>query len=181
MIFLGIDPGKHGGVAAIEDVGNENPGRILWARPTPLIPAKGGKGAREQYDLDEIRSMLTSVSGGDVHAFVEKLHPMPMQNAAGQAMGGTIANFNRGMACGWHWMLHALWIPYTLVRAQSWQKVMLDGVAGADTKARSIANVARLWSTGVNLMATPRSRTPSDGMADALNLAEYGRRLHYKH
>ncbi len=68
----------------------------------------------------------------------------------------------------------ALRIPHLAVTPQAWKKAVLAGTAR--DKAAAIAFATRRFP-GVPLLATPRSRTPHDGVADAVCLAEYARRL----
>lgn len=165
MIVCGVDPGKTGGLAIIEDGG-------VRVAPMPIVPAKGGKG-RDEYDVRALVRFFDSLgykARGDVHVLIERLHPMPMLK------GGTIANYNRGAST--HLLIGicaALGQPYTLVLPQVWQRAMLAGTSGADTKQRSVLAAQRLFP-GVSLLPTERSRKPSDGLADALLIAEYGRR-----
>ena len=62
------------------------------------------------------------------------------------------------------------------VRPQEWQRVQLAGAPGEDTKAQSIAQAKRLWPA-VSLVR-PRGRVESDGIADALHVAQFGRQVH---
>lgn len=163
MIYIGVDPGKQGAVAVIK-------GDDVDVLPMPIIP--GNKRARDEYDLVTIRDGLqTWKKEGAVFLTVEKLQPLPPK------FGGGIANFNRGCCVGWAWMLTALAIPYQLVSPRTWQKVMHAGTPGADTKQKSILAAHRLFP-GVHLRRSEKSRKLDDGMADALLLAEYGRRTH---
>jgi hypothetical protein len=52
---------------------------------------------------------------------------------------------------------------------------MLAGTPGEDTKQRSVIAAQRLFPN-VSLLPTPRCKKPSDGIADALLIAEWGRR-----
>lgn len=169
MIYLGIDPGKSGAVAVLNAAGME-----LNAQRVPILVSPAG---RDEYDVEGICFMLRELNCAPTAipriamVTIEKQQPMPL------AKGGTIANYNRGVASGWAWMLTALGIPYQLVAPQRWQKVMLADIPGSDTKQRSILAAQRLFP-GVNLRRTERSRKLSDGLSDALLLAEYGRRVH---
>ena len=60
-----------------------------------------------------------------------------------------------------------------------WQKDILKGVphGPGETKSASITVAKRLFG-GVSLKRTAKCRKDCDGMADALLLAEYGRRIH---
>lgn len=168
MIYLGIDPGKEGAIAFI-DTGAAETGEVpVWYEPMPLV--KSAKG-RDEYDLRGILDRLEiALEGQQAFATVEKLQPMPL------AKGGTIANFNRGMAHGWAWMLAALELPYQLVSPQAWQKVMHAGTPGEDTKQRSVIAAQRLFPA---VSLTPGRRVkPHDGIAEALLLADFGRRTH---
>lgn len=163
VIFLGIDPGKAGGLAWISRLGT-----VLEVAATPLLP---GRGAGE-YDLATIRTMLMGRSRvDDLRAFVELLPDLP----PGLQFGGMKAARARGVAEGWAWALAMLCVPYELVKPKNWQKVMLADIPGEDTKARSIIAAQRLFP-GADLRPTPRCRKPSDGISDALLIAEWGRR-----
>lgn len=165
MIYIGIDPGKLGAIAWLGF-----PGRELIATPVPLL---SGRGAGE-YDLSRIAALLRDTRViGETFATVELLPDLP----PGPKFGGMKAARARGVAEGWAWMLTALGIPYELVKPQRWQRVMLADIPGDGTKARSIIAAQRLFP-GVSLLPTPKCRKPSDGMADALLLAEFGRRTH---
>jgi hypothetical protein len=165
-MHIGIDPGKMGGIAALGD-----DGMPLWVRPTPLLTSPT---ARDQYDLSEIVAMITEATAfRSARVTIEKLQPLPPV-IAGKPAGGSIANYNRGVAVGWCWMFAALRISYELVTPQAWQKVMLAGVEGKDSHQRTVLAASRLFP-GTDLRPTERARKPSDGMAAALLLAEFGR------
>jgi len=174
MLTLGVDPGKLGAIAAVGGDGGP------WVRPIPLI--RGRKGSRAEYDLDGVVALLrragfaryrerTVQRWGELCAFLELTAPLPPK-----VKQGTNANYHRGFGRGFlEGVLRSLRIPYTLVPPRKWQAEMLEGTTGDDTKQRAIVAAGRLFP-GVSLMPTERSRKPSDGMADALLIAEYGRR-----
>lgn len=166
-IWLGIDPGKHGGVAAVWDGGGV-------AKVTPLLPNARG---RDEFDVAACVTLLQSLAllGTVQLVTIERLHAMPAV-VNGRPIGGASANFARGESRGWVWACAALRYPHQLVLPKRWQEPMLAGTSGsADTKARSIEAARRLFPL-VNLLPTARSRKPADGLTDALLLAEYGRR-----
>lgn len=162
MIFLGIDCGLEGALAFIAD--NE-----AWVTPMPVVHATKG---RDRYDLTAILSKITEYEEQRPFAMIEKLQPMPLKH------GGAIANFSRGYAMAIVEMaMVATSTPYELVSPRTWQKVMHAGTSGEDLKQRSIMAASRLFP-GVSLLRTERSKKPSDGIAEALLLAEYARRQH---
>lgn len=173
MIYLGVDPGKHGAIARLEP---NAPAIEVIAMPL-LHPDK-----RPEYDLVRIRAALDTVAiarraGADVLAVVEDLRSLPVSDGTRQ-FGGAFTNYARGETRGWAWMLTALGIPYQLVLPQTWQAAMLKGTPKhLDTKTRSIM-AAHQRFPNVSLLAGPRSRKPSDGFADALLLAAYAQRIH---
>ncbi len=192
VLILGIDPGKRGAIVAIA-----SPTAVgCVVMPTLKVAAgktKAGKARfREQYDLQAIRENLSSGGVKPDHAFLEAARPFPMKfkrarpvGANGEQSGdaevatsGVVANWNRGYSLGlFEGLFVALGIPYTLVAPQSWQHAMHAGTPGySDTKTRSVVAAQRLFPT-VSLSATSRSRLPHDGIAEALLIAEYGRRL----
>jgi hypothetical protein len=167
MLYLGVDPGKEGGIAAVDAEGS-----LVFTLPTPMLA--GSK--PPEYDLEEIREELDMRRRkGVILTTVEKLHALPPMGfgAGGRGVGGSAANYARGVACGWLWMLTALDMPTLAVGPQTWQRRMLF-LGGPDTKARSIACALALWP-GHDFRRTERSRTLSDGLTDAAHLAEFGR------
>lgn len=136
----------------------------------PLV-ASGPKG-RDEYDVPVIADLFRLWKHEGVFVTVEKQQPMPLEK------GGSIANFNRGMGrAGWEWLLTALKVPHQLVAPQTWQKAMHLGAPGADTKQRSIIAAHRLFPD-VSLTRGGRATKDLDGKAEALLLAEFGRRIH---
>lgn len=184
-ITIGIDPGLRGGLARIKHIS------AIELVPMPIIPAKTKKGAdgrvkkisRDQYDLTAIRDLLrrwalTTYPGpmetrrrADVFVFVEKSIPLPPKLKA-----GSLAQFQRGVSRGWSWMLTALELPHELIHPRTWMAAMHKGLPGKDTKAKSILAASRLFPS-VSLRRSERSRIADDGLAEALLIAEFGRRL----
>lgn len=187
-VVIGVDPGLRGGMARLE-------GNAVEVVAIPIIPAKTRKGrdgkvrkvGRDQYDLPAICEQLrrwteigyeprpllalnASTHRSDVCVFVEQSVPLPPNLKA-----GSLAQFQRGVSRGWSWMLTALGLPHELVHPRTWMAEMHRGLPGGDTKARSVLAAKRLFPR-VNLKRTPRSKKDDDGFAEALLIAEYGRR-----
>lgn len=161
MIYAGVDPGKWGAIAVLDGEGRAE--RVV---PMPLVMGAG----RDYYDLAAIRDLMLELRERRVFVTVEKQQPLPA------AKGGLLANYGRGEAQGWNWLLEALAIPYHLVAPVSWQRAMHAGTPGDDTKQRSILAAQRLFP-GVSLRRSPRCQKPSDGFAESLLIAAYGRRV----
>jgi len=154
MIVAGIDVGLKGAVAFVN-------GKKAKVYPMPTLKlTKSKKG----YDDREVCELLKKWKVG--HVFIEKVSAMPGQ--------GVTSTFNFGMGFGiLIGICSALGLPYTLVRPQTWKKVMCKDMP--KSKEASIIAAKRIWPK-INLLPTIRSRKESDGMADALCIAEYGRR-----
>lgn len=166
MRHIGIDPGKLGALAYIGPSS-----RVLELVPTPLKT----RGKKRDFDLEEIHALLLAwqvdaALAGGLFAVVELLH-----NMGPRFRGSSAANFARGVSHGWSWMLTAMGIPFVTTLPQTWQKVLYQGITGQG-KGRSLIAARNLWPDQ-DLRRTSRSRLPDDGFADALLLAEYGRRL----
>jgi hypothetical protein len=161
-----VDPGKHGAIATIASV---EEGVEVRVEPIPVFHASKGKG-RDEYDLIGIRELLADIARRD-HAFVtlERSQPLPKE------MGGGIANYHRGFARGFEWMLVAFHMPYQLVAPPVWMRVMHAGTPGRDTKQRSKLAAQRFFPD-VDLKRTERNRVIDHNYAEALLLAEFGRR-----
>jgi hypothetical protein len=119
------------------------------------------------YDLREIMNLfrLRCALDGTGYAVIERMHGPNVGVKAIEA---------RGHARAWAWMLTALHHYPVEVPAPTWQKVMLEGVLGDDTKDRALVAARNLWPDANFTME--RARKPHDGVVDALLLAEYGRR-----
>jgi hypothetical protein len=188
VIYVGIDPGKAGAIATMDESG-----KVIDVIPTPMINGprvrgKNGKMRRgpEDYDIAAIGDFLRarcdrSQAGFGLYVTVERLEMLPgkrrrFKGGPLEEMGGAKANYNRGVSKGWLWMLGAFRIPHQTVLPQTWQRTMFKGMPGTDPKVKSIAAAKRAWPM-VSLYRTPKARTDDDGLSDALWLAEYGRRM----
>lgn len=188
MISVGVDPGINGAIVVLDDQAVLPDGAGLglgWAffrMPTDRDRNTG----RTLYDIAGIKAILLAVkkqAGDDrLLATVEKLHALPAKFArkGGEERGGggSIANFNRGLARGFEWMLRALEMPVLMVHPQTWQREMLRDVPDAgDTKERALAAAKRLIPSlkVEDLRSGPRATKAHDGCVDALLLALYGR------
>ena len=145
MIYIGVDPGKNGGIAIIDSDG---------AIAFPFSEE------RLLIELDGIAQEYECI------CYLEHVHAMPKQ--------GVSSTFNFGMNFGFiQGVLKAYEIPYELVTPQKWKKEF----SCTSDKNTSIEVCKRLFPN-VSLKATERCKKDHDGMAEALLIAEYGRR-HY--
>lgn len=143
MFYIGIDPGKSGGIAFINEFG-----QVFHALP---------------FSEDKLISLVKNCSS-DMKCILEYVHAMPKQ--------GVSSTFNFGMNFGFiQGVLKAYGIPYELVTPQKWKKEF----SCTSDKNTSIEVCKRLFPN-VNLKATERCKKDHDGMAEALLIAEYGRR-----
>lgn len=155
MIFLGFDPGLSGGLACIDDTG---------AARAFVMPVSG--------DQIDARALGVWVWGEVLKhdsmavATVELVGAMPKQ--------GLSSTFKFGKGYGTILgVLGALGVRTELVSPQKWKAAVLAGTT--KDKDAAVAWCRRAYP-GVNLLASERCRVAHDGMADALGLAEYGRR-----
>lgn len=146
MVYIGIDPGNNGGLAWIKD---------------------SGKAHAERLSLTTLASRLRVVTKNGMTpsvCYLEQVHAMPKQ--------GTVSTFSFGQNYGFIiGTLEAVGVRYELVAPQKWKKAM--GVTA--NKETSVRKCQELFP-GINLKATARSRKDHDGMAEAVLIAEYGRR-----
>ena len=152
-LYIGIDPGLDGAVGFV----HTHVGTVR----TPTIKV----GKRRQYRVQEMAQILQDcvpVGGPPWYyrfAVLESVHSMPKQGVASSF------SFGRGFGL-WEGILVALGIPYLLVAPQTWKATMLRDMPKDKNAAKLQAS--RLW---------PDLGRLSDGEAEALLMAEYGRRL----
>jgi len=155
-ISLGIDPGLHGGIAALD-----TSGAIvgLW-----LMPVAGGE-VHAAGIADLLRSLRCRDSHQDIgQVCLEKVAAMPKQGVSSTFRFGTGWGMVRGVCA-------ALALPVMLVPPTVWKKRVLLGLS--HDKAGAVQFCASRWPTAD--LVLPGCRVPHDGLADALCLAEYGR------
>ena len=148
--WIGIDPGLNGATAVIDDEF-----KIMLIGRTPTIQV----GKRRQHNVAEmVHYFKQTVNPQKAFAVLETAHARPGQ--------GVVSMFSFGRGFGiWEGILAALGIPYILVSPQAWKKVMLCDTDKSKGAAKIVAS--RLW---------PALGKLTDGEAESLLMAEYGRR-----
>jgi crossover junction endodeoxyribonuclease RuvC len=161
MIYIGIDPGLDGAVGVIgEQAGNGCP-RVF---DTPTLTVEGEK-TKRRYNTAAMAQILMSIDlTKGILVILENVHSMPKQ--------GVASSFSFGQGLGmWQGIVAALGIPLEMPSPQRWKKeIMAD--QGRDKDAARFKAI-QLFPT----LATQLSRVKDDGRAEALLMAEYGRRL----
>ena len=150
MIFVGIDPGLTGGIAAVDDKG-----AIVYQARLPLMPSFVPK--RKMLDAREFAAVVRFLQQrqGLAHCAVEQVGAMPKQ--------GVVGTFSFGMGFGaLLGVLGAMQASYVLVRPQEWKK---HHALGAD-KAQAIGLAMRKWPE----LTLKKS---DDGVAEALLIADW--------
>jgi hypothetical protein len=146
-MYIGIDPGKRGGIAW-----TSGKTQGVYLMPETTLAAYG---------------LLVGIATGiKPTVIIEQVQVM------GKAFGAKAAlSYGQGYGelIG---IATALGLKIVEVRPSTWKKAMKL----SSDKNESIALCERLFPE-VILLPTPRCTKPSDGMAEALLLAEYGRRL----
>ena len=151
-IIIAIDPGKNGAIVIYRNLND------ITSFVMPLL----GKELNEK----EICFIIKSFKSDNCFGIIEKVHSMPSQ--------GVSSMFTFGMGYGMVRMAFtANDIPYQLVTPQAWKKHVLVGLE--KDKSATINYVARKYPK-VNLVPG-RKKTPHDGIADAVCIAEYGKTL----
>lgn len=166
-MVVGVDPGLRGGIAVFDCVKS----KIITAFPMPVYKGDSNK---TTYDVPTLVGMLRKVirfspsCRDDSYTFcIERQHPLPGQGVVSMFTTG----FGFGLLLGVFASIKAVYDVMFIVRAKEWQSILWDEDAPDETKARSIARVQRLFPS-VDLCPNGRKR-PSDGIADAVNIAHY--------
>lgn len=160
MTYVGIDPGLGGAIAFLypDLVGAD------LVVPMPLRPGPTGK---TEVDAKALLNLLPYHSD-DTLVTVETVHSMPKQSA----QSGFSFGKSYGKVLG---VLEAFGYRHQFVTPQAWKRIILSGLGRE--KADAI-RWARSMYPKIDLRRTPKCTTLSDGMAEALAIAEYGRRLY---
>lgn len=154
--IIGIDPGQKGAVA-ITSWSLMGHCMAIDVHPMP-------KSAEEFADIMRPHK--------DAHVFLEKAQSMPRNGGKAMFSYGTHFGELRGV-------LAALQIKHTLVSPSIWTRILHVGCTASDPKKKSLQAVRRLFP-GQKLTFGEKAKKPSDGLIDALLLADYGRRQFQK-
>jgi hypothetical protein len=166
VIYVGVDNGANGGIAAVDEAGG-----LVDVLPMPTIDV-GKVKTRRVADLLTIRAWLVGLKG-PIRVAVELAQPYPGEGAVqsfayGRGFGGVLG------------LLVGLEVPHEVVDPKVWQRAVLAGTEGGDTKTRALLRVQREWPRA-SWAATPRSRKPHEGMVDAAAIALWCRGQHLGH
>jgi hypothetical protein len=168
-IQIGIDPGISGALAVL------HPNRQIEFYDTPTVQIRSGKKIKNTMDTYAIVTILQGItSQRDVMVTIEKVNAMPGMGAGGerQSMGATSA-FNFGMGFGiWLGILAALRLPHQQVHPRTWKMAVMSDM-GKDKDASRI-KAMQLYPESVPSLTLKKHH----GRADALLLAEWGRRMY---
>ena len=153
--FVGIDGGKSGGIAVLDE-----DRKLVYCRPIELTHSSKGK----TYDVKAIADVFDTFS--PCIAILEEAHPM-FRDGKKQA-------FTTGELFGMMQTILILKnIPFEVVRAVTWQKEIFGGKTVKDTKAATIEWCAHRFP-GHDFTPTEKSFKPHDGMCDSCAIAMYG-------
>ncbi len=160
-LHYGIDPGVSGAVAIVSNLDGQAGRAAVWDTPV----AASGKNSYLVASMREILEQRVRLREGfKQHATLELAHAMPGQ--------GVTSMFTFGMGYGiWIGLLGGLQIPYDIVTPQAWKKEMLAG--RPKDKAAARVRAQELFPH----LADQLVLVKHDGRADALLIAEYGRRI----
>lgn len=175
--FLGVDPGKDGGLALLDERGLPVD---AFLRKTPIITGK-----RKEYDIPGMGILLSKIADyalvedAVLVVILEKQQAMPpffIKGGKKVHAGGSAANYQRGFGFGlWQGLCVGKKISYEVVTPQSWQKAMLAGTNAKDTKQASVIVAKRIWPD-IDFRRSTRARKADVGLTDAILIGESGRR-----
>lgn len=153
-LYVGIDIGMAGGLAVLDCHGE-------LMDVTPML-INGNA-----LDLMAISDWVYNiVKVSSPQAYIEKVSAMPGQ--------GVKSMFNFGFNTGaLHAIMTTMSIPLHIILPTRWKQVVLVGMDWKHRKGSAVEFCRRMYPD-VSLLATPRSRTPHSGMADAICIARFG-------
>jgi len=160
MIVIGIDPGKTGAISGI----------VEW--PSDDKPTRGVHSLSTMDRPDELYSYLfqSRLTSEDIettcHIYVEQQSYRPRQ----QGVIATLTGYGEILTC-----CRLAGVEPVIVSPQAWKKVVLPEYK-EDRKYPKEASIA--WCEknypDLSLLVTDRCKKPSNDMADAVCIAEYG-------
>lgn len=178
-MIIGIDPGLNGAVVFLAG----KPSTLSYPRlpsvflcPTTIVDRWGTSRKtkkrklmrRKEFDIQKMNNLLTFPDRIKVHTFLERARVMPKQGAVSAKQIGRGQGLWEALAVSAGFTLH-------LVESSEWFKEVVGKRRKEETtKEASVRKATRLFG---KLILLANGKTPHDGIADALLIAEYGRRL----
>lgn len=160
MRIIGIDPGADGGFAILQDGTLRAHGSMSIHPDATDWEVLESNGLFDVLCFERTTALpaFWKVHGRKVHA------------------GGSKANWLRGHSAGLllGWARGAKILRIMHPSAHAWQKVMLDGIPGDNTKKRSIVSARDFYPDATLITKGGRIL---DGVADAINIATYAHRI----
>ena len=163
MIYIGIDPGLTGAVAFIPDADYSGEANVV---DTPIMDVGSHGKVRRKYNIAGMASLLQPYEHNkdSVLVVLESVHAMPSQ--------GVSSSFGFGEGLGlWKGIIAAYGLPVELPSPQRWKKEIMADQGREKSAARFKA--MQLFPK----LADRFSRVKDDGRAEAILMAEWGRRL----
>jgi crossover junction endodeoxyribonuclease RuvC len=165
VIFIGIDPGVTGAIAAMGALS----GIELHDLPTMQ---RGKTGNKQQINGGELARILLGYKAMECHVYLELVRAMPpAARAAGGSGGarmGSTSAFNFGHTAGKiEGVIEALGLPYTLIPPERWKTAA--GLKGAEKDASRTRALQLFPNVGHMLQ-----RKKDVGRAEALLIARFG-------
>ena len=153
-IFIGIDPGKNGGVAVINEIIDGEPVITFRCPKTP-----------KDMSLSLMSTIPENVSYDDVIVLIEHVHAMPRN--------GVVAMFSFGQNLGhWEGILGAFELNVIYAGPRKWME-HYDCKPGMDKKDR------KRYLRGIAEELFPNIKMTFN-ISDALLIANYNKEIYYK-
>ncbi len=168
--FIGIDPGKDGGIAI------QNSDGEIWIEKTPQVA--------NEIDIQGLIEIFenTAIYNSQIKPIcvIEDVHAIFGSSAKATFSFGKSAGILEGV-------LSAMKIPFVKVAPKKWQAVLFEGIreirkpnkknglkGNLDTKPMALLAVKRLYPK-LKLTATAKSQKPHEGIVDAICLLHYSK------
>ena len=165
MIYVGVDPGLTGAIAALSSKGN-----LLGVWDTPTIVVKRSGSKRTEFIPSNLLEVFRALRVGpnrqqdDIRVCIELVHAMPREGGS-----GVVAAYSMGLCSGLMTMACvALDYPHEYVTPQTWKRAL--GLLGSD-KAASILKAQQIIPGAAPYLTLKKH----DGRAEAMLIAEFYR------
>jgi len=157
-IYIGIDPGKNGGICCIN---SDN--KIVMKTVIPVIGTDFDKKGMLQLFMDLNSKYNISM------CTMEKVQAMPVTaKTACLNIGYGFGLLEMALLCNR--------IPYQIVSPREWQKVIFKGIKSKDTKIASLTFCERMFPNE-DFRKSERCKNFHDGLTDASCIAMHGKRI----
>lgn len=159
MNYIGMDPGKNGGIVCLWESGT------ISSFTIPLI--NDDLNVRQLCEYFKIFDSA-KLNGEQFKVILEDVHSIHGASAKSNFVFGKVNGVLQTL-------IEVYSLPFVKVNPKTWQKLAFQGIAFNEDKKEMAAQAVHRLFPNTSFIIGPRTKKPHDGLVDACLMAYYGK------